>query len=80
MAIGLKTPAIPAPFNLWMNVPVQADGSTSFAPPVSKPGDQMVFRADIDVIAVMSACPQDVTPVNGVGVAPDILKFYLTDT
>ena len=79
-AIGLKAPAIPAPFNLWMNVPVQADGSTSFMPPVSKPGDQMAFRADMDVIAVMSACPQDVTPVNGVGVAPDILKFYVTES
>ena len=80
MAIGLKAPAIPAPFNLWMNVPVKADGSTSFAPPVSKPGDQMAFRADMDVIAVMSACHQDVTPVNGVGVAPDILEFYVTGT
>ncbi|MEP2679741.1 DUF1989 domain-containing protein [Tateyamaria sp.] len=80
IAIGLKAPAIPAPFNLWMNVPVQADGSTSFMPPVSKPGDQMVFRADMDVIAVMSACPQDVTPVNGVGVAPGILKFYVTES
>lgn len=80
MAIGLKAPAIPAPFNLWMNVPVKANGSTSFAPPVSKPGDQMAFRADMDVIAVMSACPQDVTPVNGVGVAPDILEFYVTGT
>ena len=79
IAIGLKAHAIPAPFNLWMNVPVQADGSTSFVPPMSKPGDRMTFRADMDVIAVMSACPQDVTPVNGVGVAPDILKFYVTD-
>ncbi len=80
MAIGLKAPAVPAPFNLWMNVPVQADGSTSFVAPVSKPDDQVTFRADMDVIAVMSACPQDVTPVNGVGVAPDILKFYVADT
>ena len=30
IAIDLKAPAIPAPFNLWMNVPVQADDSTSF--------------------------------------------------
>jgi uncharacterized protein YcgI (DUF1989 family) len=34
----------------------------------------------MDVIAVMSACPQDFTPVNGVGVAPDILEFYVTET
>ncbi len=75
IAIGLRAPAIPAPFNLWMNVPVQPDGRVSFQPPVSKPGDYMSFRADMDVIAVMSACPQDVTPVNGEGTVPDRLEF-----
>ncbi|WP_343211988.1 urea carboxylase-associated family protein (plasmid) [Aliisedimentitalea scapharcae] len=78
IAIGLRAPAIPAPFNLWMNVPVRADGSTSFEPPVSAPGDQMSFRAETDVVAVMSACPQDVTPVNGVGTTPDTLEFRVT--
>lgn len=75
LAIGLRAPALPAPFNLWMNVPVQPDGAASFKPPVSKPGDYMSFRAEMDVIAVMSACPQDVTPVNGEGTVPDRLEF-----
>ncbi|WP_170419620.1 DUF1989 domain-containing protein [Ruegeria atlantica] len=75
IAIGLRVPAIPAPFNLWMNVPIGPDGSLSFQPPVSKPGDYMSFRADMDVIAVMSACPQDVTPVNGEGTSPAGLTF-----
>lgn len=75
IAIGLRAPAIPAPFNLWMNVPVQPDGSLSFEPPVSKPGDHMRFRANMDVIAVMSACPQDVTPVNGRDCIPTELHF-----
>lgn len=78
MAIGLQVPYIPAPFNIWMNVPVQADGSTHFAPPVSKPGDYVSMRAQAETIAVMSACPQDMTPVNGEGVAPDILEFKVT--
>ena len=78
-AIGLETPVIPAPFNLWMNVPIAPDGSTHFASPVAKPGDRMTFRAETEVIAVMSACPQDLTPVNGVGVAPDILQFEVSD-
>lgn len=75
ISIGLRASANPAPFNLWMNVPVQPDGSLSFQPPVSKPGDYMRFRADMDVIAVMSACPQDVTPVNGAGTSPAGLSF-----
>ena len=78
IAIGQSAPAIPAPFNLWMNVPVQPNGATSFEPPVSKPGDRMSFLAQTDVIAVMSACPQDVTPVNGVGTSPDKLEFLVT--
>lgn len=78
IAIGLKAPAIPAPFNIWMNVPVGPDGSTRFDPPVSKPGDRISLRAEDDTIAVMSACPQDLTPVNGEGVAPDILQFTVT--
>lgn len=75
MAIGLQAPLVPAPFNIWMNVPVAADGTTHFAAPVSKPADHIDLRAETELIAVMSACPQDMTPVNGEGVAPDGLAF-----
>lgn len=78
MAIGLQVPLIPAPFNIWMNVPVAADGGTHFAAPVSSAGDYVDLRADAEVIAVMSACPQDLTPVNGDGVQPDTLAFEVT--
>ncbi|WP_300033862.1 urea carboxylase-associated family protein [uncultured Roseobacter sp.] len=76
-AIGLQAPRVPAPFNIWMNVPIGADGSVHFAPPVSAPGDHVTLRAETPVIAVMSACPQDMTPVNGAGVAPDMLQFQV---
>jgi len=75
IAIGLRAALIPAPFNLWMNVPIGPDGSTRFAPPTSAPGCTITFRAEVPVIAVMSACPQDMTPVNGEGRAPDRLEF-----
>ncbi|MEL6683543.1 MAG: urea carboxylase-associated family protein [Pseudomonadota bacterium] len=77
MAIGLKAPLIPAPFNIWMNVPLSVDGSTSFQPPVARAGDQISLRAENEIIAVMSACPQDMTPVNGQGVAPGPLEFIV---
>ena len=75
IAIGLQAPAIPAPFNLWMNIPVARDGSIQWLAPVSGPGDRMVFQAETDIIAVMSACPQDITPVNGDDCAPCELHF-----
>ena len=78
MAIGLKATLIPAPLNIWMNVPLKADGSTSFEPPVARAGDRISLRAETDLIAVMSACPQDMTPVNGGAFAPDMLAFSVS--
>ncbi|WP_331252099.1 urea carboxylase-associated family protein [Ruegeria lacuscaerulensis] len=78
IAIGLKAPLIPAPFNIWMNVPLKPDGSTSFETPVARAGDRISLRAEADLVAVMSACPQDMTPVNGEGVAPDKLEFFVS--
>ncbi|MGI9316210.1 MAG: DUF1989 domain-containing protein [bacterium] len=73
--LGLKLTAVPAPFNVWMNIPVAGNGTFSWEAPVSQPGDHVRFQAIEDCIAVMSACPQDVTPVNGVGVEPTELAF-----
>jgi len=33
--------------------------------PISKPEDVIEFEALEDLIIAMSACPQDITPVNG---------------
>jgi len=79
MAIGLKAPAIPDPFNLWMNIPIAADGATSFEPTVSAPSDTIRMKALCDVVAVMSACPQDMNPINGVGCSPTELHFQVID-
>lgn len=62
--IGVTVAETPAPLNLWMNIPVGADGACGWKPPVSKPGDHVILRAGMDCIVVMSACPQDLIPVN----------------
>ena len=76
-AIGAPITHVPSPFNIWMNVPVAASGDYSWEPPVSKAGDFIRLKAHEDCIAVMSACPQDLTPVNGAGVQPAELEFEL---
>lgn len=63
--IGLTPPEVPSPLNLWMNIPVDKDGNTAWGEPVAKPGDYVVLRAAIDCIVAMSACPQDILPING---------------
>jgi len=63
--LGLSAPPLPAPLNLFMNVQWSSDGSLRFEPPRSRPGDLVRLRAETDVIVIMSACPQDMIPVNG---------------
>lgn len=76
-AIGLKPQHVPAPFNIWMNIPVTEDGGYTWQAPVSKAGDTITLRALASCVAVLSACPQDMTPVNGIGVMPSELSFVV---
>jgi uncharacterized protein YcgI (DUF1989 family) len=64
-ALGLRAPETPSPLNLFMNIPWTAGGALSFDPPTTRPGDYVVLRAELDVVVAMSACPQDILPING---------------
>ncbi len=75
--IGLEAPETPSPLNLFMNIPVHADGSLSFEPPVSTPGSYVALRAEMDLVIAFSACPQDILPINGVGHLPTEAHFTL---
>ena len=77
IAIGRHVRHIPSPLNIWMNTPVGVNGAISWLPPVSHAGDEVAFRAEVDVIVVMSACPQDLVPVNGSDNTPRELEFYV---
>jgi uncharacterized protein YcgI (DUF1989 family) len=63
-AVGVSAAATPPPLNLFMNVPVTDSGGLSFQAPVSEAGQYVTLRAEMDLIIVFSACPQDVVPVN----------------
>ena len=65
IAIGQRAPAIPAPFNLWMNVPVAPDGGVELLTTDVAAGARVVFRAEMPAIAVISACPMDLYALNG---------------
>jgi uncharacterized protein YcgI (DUF1989 family) len=64
-AAGTDAAHAPNPVNLWMNVPVLEDARIDLRPTESRPGDHVLLRALMDVIVVFSACPMDVTPING---------------
>ena len=56
---------VPQPFNIFANCPVGIDGSVLNGPPPSKPGDEVVMKAWIDIVAAISACPQEFNPIAG---------------
>ena len=56
---------VPQPINLFMNIPVREDGTLGWEPAPTRPGDGVVLRAVRDCIVVLSACPQDLVPING---------------
>jgi uncharacterized protein len=73
--LGMAPVPVPQPLNLFMNVPWAHDGVLQFAPPVARPGDRVRLRAERDLVAVMSACPQDLTAVNGVDQQPADIAY-----
>ena len=75
--LGLTPPETPSPWNLFMNIPVGADGGLSFEPPVSGPGDYVLLRAEMDCVMAFSACPQDIVPINGVDCVPTDAHFQV---
>jgi uncharacterized protein YcgI (DUF1989 family) len=75
--LGLTPPETPSPWNLFMNIPVQPDGSLSFEPPVCKSEDYVLLRAEMDCLIAFSACPQDILPINGVGCTPTEAHFVI---
>ncbi len=68
---------LPDPVNLFQNTPIQADGTIGSGRSPAKPGDKVVLRALMDVIAVGSACPQDQIDINGDKLTD--IKFVVRD-
>ena len=56
--------------NFFMNVPVEADGSLGIVDGISAPGLHVDLVADMDVVVVVSNCPQINNPCNGFNPTP----------
>jgi uncharacterized protein YcgI (DUF1989 family) len=58
-------PDVPATFNAFMNVPVGPDGSLTVELPLSRAGDSVTLRAEVDLVVGVAACPADLSACNG---------------
>jgi urea carboxylase-associated protein 1 len=56
--------------NFFMNVPVTPEGGLTFADGVSGPGKYVEMRAEMDVIVLISNCPQLNNPCNAYNPTP----------
>jgi len=75
---GLGRKDIVPNINWFMRVPVAADGGAAVVLGVSPPGCQVVLRADMDALAVISNCPQINNPCNGFHPTP--VRVAVTET
>jgi uncharacterized protein len=62
--------------NFFMNVPVTPEGKLTFADGVSEPGKYVEVRAEMDVICLISNCPQLNNPCNAYRPTPVRLLIW----
>jgi len=73
---GMGKRDLPSNINFFMNVPVTAEGGLSFADGVSAPGRYVEMRAEMDVLALISNCPQLNNPCNAYNPTPVRLLIW----
>ena len=67
---GLGKEDIVGNINFFMNVPVEANGHLAIVDGVSGPGAYVELTAEMDVIVLISNCPQINNPCNGFNPTP----------
>ena len=67
---GLDPTLVVPNVNFFMRVPVDADGSAAIVDGWSRPGDHVTLRAEMDVLVVISNCPEEMNLATGTGPTP----------
>jgi uncharacterized protein len=67
---GMDKRDITSNINFFMNVPVSPDGQLTFEDGVSDAGKYVELRAEMDVLMIISNCPQLNNPCNGYNPTP----------
>ena len=68
--LGMSKRDLPSNINFFMNVPVSEDGGLDFVDGVSAPGKYVEMRAEMDVVVLISNCPQLNNPCNAYNPTP----------
>lgn len=73
---GLGRRDLVSNLNWFMNVPVEPDGALGIVDGMSAPGKRVAFRAERDLLVVVSNCPQMNNPCNDFSCTP--LRMIVT--
>jgi urea carboxylase-associated protein 1 len=76
MRYGLGKRDLVSNINWFMNVPIGADGTLGIVDGISAPGLTVDLRADMDVLVLVSNCPQINNPCNGFNPTPIQLQVW----
>ena len=66
---------IPQPINVFTNIPLDSEGILHQEPALTKAGDSITLRAELDCYVVLTACPQDIVPINAKNPTPLALEI-----
>lgn len=73
---GLGARDLVSNLNWFMNVPIEPDGTLGIVDGISGPGRRVALRAEMDVLVVVSNCPQVNNPCNAFDPTP--LRMIVT--
>ncbi|MGH2691807.1 MAG: DUF1989 domain-containing protein [Actinomycetota bacterium] len=74
---GLERKDVPMCFNIFLDYPVEEGGRVAIdKDPVSKPGDHIDLRAEMNLLVSITACPQENNPCNGYNPTPIRVAVY----
>jgi urea carboxylase-associated protein 1 len=77
--LGLGKRDLSHNINFFMNVPVTTDGGLTFADGLSGPGQYVEMRAAMDIIVLISNCPQLNNPCNAYNPTPLEILIWAAD-
>jgi len=74
---GMGARDVVSNLNWFMNVPIEADGTLGIVDGISGPGKRVAFRAEMDILVLVSNCPQMNNPCNDFNPTP--LRMIITE-
>jgi hypothetical protein len=76
--LGIKVNFVPGPVNLFQNTPVVEGGHLRAGPSLTKPGDNVELKAEMDLYLILTSCSYDIDPEFIGGISTPLLIEVFT--